>query len=176
MKKMKDKLIKILKNPGYIFIALSRLGFFKKMNDEKKGSALIIQFHFIKTVYGQHGFLAYGIGELVVHDAAEEEHESLADVQENLDTPVLRRLRDSERAFEEIARFRHNLEEIQGNVDGRHNDGSDPLQVRHPAADKPFFDPAQQQIQISVTGEILRKPVMAIDGFETEQADGLVVF
>lgn len=32
---MKDKLIKILKNPGYIFIALSRLGFFKKMNDEK---------------------------------------------------------------------------------------------------------------------------------------------
>ena len=35
MKKMKDKLIKILKNPGYIFIALSRLGFFKKMNDEK---------------------------------------------------------------------------------------------------------------------------------------------
>lgn len=32
---MKDKLIKILKNPGYIFIALSRLGFFKNMNDEK---------------------------------------------------------------------------------------------------------------------------------------------
>ena len=32
---MKDKLIKILKNPGYILLHFSRLGFFKKMNDEK---------------------------------------------------------------------------------------------------------------------------------------------